>query len=492
MDCISFAGQLFQVFSETYHLDSERATQTVVRPVHSSLRDYLCRTQKTDNLVQFRLAPGSSHKQLANTTLDYIQTFLEKSPGIQVPLLFYKDPAVDVAYSLQGVWSLHKPSMTGDERAKTHNRFRPQDFPQHRKESVYAEHPLLQHALVAGLHHFHKSQEGGSSFKFRHALLKPDTKHHDLWLESQCRVISGLSGSAGATLAHVAALLGYVDLLKHFIHRSKAKHHGSTHRVTESTDKKGRTPLFYASIRAQFDVIEYLLSEKANVNARDCIGQSPLHIACAAGNNEIVDMMLRAGAATEYDSSANVGSQDETKRFSMLDEDVMHRDMVHHKVLMGGIYLKNRTGRPLHIAANYNHLAIVKLLLQNGADVNATNDVDQTALHRAADTYADHSELCRHLASAGVDVTKADISGYNALHLATFECMRNTETIETLISIGIPVDSTTEFSGKESGMTALLIACSAGNDSLGGVFHWSRREYQTSGLCAPHSYALVV
>ena len=39
----------------------------------------------------------------------------------------------------------------------------------------------------------------------------------------------------------------------------------------------------------------------------------------------------------------------------------------------------------LHIAAWYGHADVVKVLIQNGADVNAVDDDKQTALHKAAE-----------------------------------------------------------------------------------------------------------
>ncbi len=74
----------------------------------------------------------------------------------------------------------------------------------------------------------------------------------------------------------------------------------------------------------------------------------------------------------------------------------------------------DRGNTPLHYAKN---LQIIKLLLQNGADINAKNDAGLTRLH--LDVVAGHPVLVRFLLNNGANVNAKDSRGVTPLHLAT-------------------------------------------------------------------------
>ncbi|KAF8670409.1 hypothetical protein HU200_050714 [Digitaria exilis] len=65
---------------------------------------------------------------------------------------------------------------------------------------------------------------------------------------------------------------------------------------------------------------------------------------------------------------------------------------------------QGRTGcLPLHMASANGHLAVVEYLIQNGANVNATNLEKNTALHWAC--LNGHIEVIKALISAGASVS---------------------------------------------------------------------------------------
>ena len=61
-------------------------------------------------------------------------------------------------------------------------------------------------------------------------------------------------------------------------------------------DKKGRTPLHYASIRDGYNEAEALIVFRANVNFKDKEGCSPLHHAVKYGSANVVSLLIEAGA----------------------------------------------------------------------------------------------------------------------------------------------------------------------------------------------------
>lgn len=68
---------------------------------------------------------------------------------------------------------------------------------------------------------------------------------------------------------------------------------------------------------------------------------------------------------------------------------------------------------PIHIAAQNGHLELVKLLLDRGADVNATNAGGQTALHMA--TSYDLDAVVKVLLAAGADGEIRNKDGHSAV-----------------------------------------------------------------------------
>jgi ankyrin repeat protein len=73
---------------------------------------------------------------------------------------------------------------------------------------------------------------------------------------------------------------------------------------------------------------------------------------------------------------------------------------------------------PLILAAAYGHVAVVRVLLEGGADVQRFNDDKRTALHTAA--YNGHLEVCRLLLDWGANVDTEYKGKYTALHDAAF------------------------------------------------------------------------
>ncbi|EPQ06383.1 Tankyrase-1 [Myotis brandtii] len=180
------------------------------------------------------------------------------------------------------------------------------------------------------------------------------------------------------------------------------------------------SPLHFAAGFGRKDVVEHLLQMGANVHARDDGGLIPLHNACSFGHAEVVSLLLCQGAdpnardnwnytplheaaikgkidvcivLLQHGADPNIRNTDGKSALDLADPSA--------KAVLTGEYKKDelleaarsgneeklmalltplnvnchasdgRKSTPLHLAAGYNRVRIVQLLLQHGADVHA-------------------------------------------------------------------------------------------------------------------------
>jgi len=137
----------------------------------------------------------------------------------------------------------------------------------------------------------------------------------------------------------------------------------------EAEDHSGRTPLHVAALAGQAHCVSFLLREGARIDHCDKNDNSPLHCAALAGGVKCVVVLLRKGA-----------------RVNALAKD---------------------KSTPLHYAVGKGHLKCAEELIRAGADVNARDEHIQTPLHVAA--AKDHISCVQLLLRKGSDKDLADI-----------------------------------------------------------------------------------
>ena len=107
----------------------------------------------------------------------------------------------------------------------------------------------------------------------------------------------------------------------------------------------------------------------------------------------------------------------------------------------------------LHWAATGGHLAIVRLLLEKGADINAKDEFGNTALHRAVESKQE--ELVQLLLKKGADINAKHKYGHTALYKAIY--FGHKEIVRLLLELEADVN-TKDYRNK----TALHIAAGEG------------------------------
>ncbi len=90
--------------------------------------------------------------------------------------------------------------------------------------------------------------------------------------------------------------------------------------------------------------------------------------------------------------------------------------------------------QPLQMAANHNQLAVVKYLVEKGADKNYAHPASKmTAFHLAA--FNGFEEEVKYLASAGVDVNQKMKGGVSLIRVIKDE--GNTKMVDLLTKLGV-------------------------------------------------------
>ncbi len=98
-----------------------------------------------------------------------------------------------------------------------------------------------------------------------------------------------LTDSNGRTALIYAVESGRSDLIQVLLQKGAS---------ANSRDNEGKTALIYAVLCGQLDVLRQHLLEVADVNAPDNESQTPLMFAAAGGSEQMVQMLLDAGADT--------------------------------------------------------------------------------------------------------------------------------------------------------------------------------------------------
>jgi ankyrin repeat protein len=135
----------------------------------------------------------------------------------------------------------------------------------------------------------------------------------------------------------------------------------------KAADRFGRTPLHRAAECGSAEVVEALLNAGADVNATDAKGYGPIHIAGFSiwyrhFNSPLVSMLLAKGAKVSLAATVSLGTIEQVE--ARLKEDPSQVNAPAPKTE------SDEPVTPLLMAINREDIALVKLLLQHGADPN--------------------------------------------------------------------------------------------------------------------------
>lgn len=174
--------------------------------------------------------------------------------------------------------------------------------------------------------------------------------------------------------------------------------HRPTDRTKESViDEGGVSSLHLVCKNGEIADCRLLLEQGADINAQDEDGLTPLHLAAGLGRLDIVKFLLERGA--DIEAKEKYGCTP----LHYAGERAIAKCIIEHgadievktKSVFGG-------ATPLHLVAASGALGVVKLLLEQGADINAKDEDGLTPLQIA--NRMDELDVAKLLMEYGADI----------------------------------------------------------------------------------------
>ncbi|XP_017000069.2 E3 ubiquitin-protein ligase MIB2 [Drosophila takahashii] len=185
--------------------------------------------------------------------------------------------------------------------------------------------------------------------------------------------LSGLSGSSVADKLVREAAQGHLDFVRQYLDVNPGQ---------VDVMSGGKACIQVASHQGYVDLVSYLISKGANVNAVDKEGDSALHYAAFGNQPATMRVLLQHGAEVNFLNSSHCSA--------------------------------------LHICAHKKTPHCVRELLQHNANVNIQDSYGDTALHDAIGK--ENTEVVELLCNApNLDFTVKNNRGFNVLHHAALK-----------------------------------------------------------------------
>ena len=231
-------------------------------------------------------------------------------------------------------------------------------------------------------------------------------------------------------------------------------------------DEQQRTALMWAAKQGQYEIVRRLLARKARVNLRDKDGHTALYFAIQNRHREVAELLLTHGA------NPNIPDKEGSV---VLMNAIVNKDKAMMELLLNvkknkkqipvnanqRMYLKGVTPEekvsvvtPLYFSVVMEYEDGVRVLLKNGADINAPGWGDETAL--AAATGESLENMTRLLLANGADPNRSSLT------LVCPSCRGKLNIVRMLVKAGANIN----MSDPRDKQTGLMCAARNGNMNM--------------------------
>ncbi|CAK1550419.1 unnamed protein product [Leptosia nina] len=182
--------------------------------------------------------------------------------------------------------------------------------------------------------------------------------------------------------------------------------------LMEVTEKVFSALLLYAIEHDDTKAVEKMLDMGADVNAQNSEGRTVLHEAITKGNLQIIEFLLKNGANVHLKTRCGESplltaiSYDKHAIINLLIQCGAHLTSVDVKSIADLLSVAARSG----VIVKFESLKIA------GADFNITDEMGQTALHKAV--ICNHPAIVRYLLKNGANPSVKDVMGFTPLDCA--------------------------------------------------------------------------
>ncbi|MEJ2317473.1 MAG: ankyrin repeat domain-containing protein [Gammaproteobacteria bacterium] len=222
-------------------------------------------------------------------------------------------------------------------------------------------------------------------------------------------------------------------------------------------ENAGWTPLMWAADKGDLAMLASLLASGSGVDTRDTNGATALSHAAMAGHTAVVEQLIKHGAV--IDLADNWGAT--PLMYAVKSGNLAVAGLLIKSGANVNRPLDKSLMSPLMMAAFRGDNAMIKLLLDNKADIEQTNSASETALMMAINRQ--RIESVKLLLKRGADVLRPRSSlGNSVLHYAAMG--DSVELVQALLAQEARMDTQNAY-----GLTPAMVASARGKAGIVGL-----------------------